>query len=144
MPSFSLTVAHRPVRVGLLVRAGSADDFVEAVSVCTSLWGGLHNPILPVSETGENPWIETIVRRFQVDVLAPASDSSAFSEITEGLNHLRWPFPVNEEQPLLSELGRRRSGLLLGRHSAPSLALLGQGVATRLRDSCPAAGLPAY
>jgi len=76
MPSFSMTVAHRPVRVGLLVRAKSAEDFIEAVSVCTGLWGGLHNPILPVS-AGESPWIETIVRRFQVDVLASASDSSS-------------------------------------------------------------------
>lgn len=105
MPSFSLTVTHRPVRVGLLVRARSADDFIEAVSVCTSLWGGLHNPILPVSETAENPWIETIVRRFQVDVLASASDSSGFSKIKERFDHLPWPYLMTGEQPLLSELG---------------------------------------
>lgn len=105
MPSLSLTVAHRPVRVGFLVRAKSADDFVDAVSVCTSLWGGLHNPILPVSQAGESPWIETIVRRYQVDVLATANDSSAFSEIKEELDHVRWPYMMAGEQPLLSELG---------------------------------------
>src|SRR6266508_1425989 len=104
MPSFSMTVAHRPVRVGLLVRAKSAEDFIEAVSVCTGLWGGLHNPILPVS-AGESPWIETIVRRFQVDVLASASDSSAFSEIKDELTHLQGPYSMTWKHPLLSELG---------------------------------------
>lgn len=105
MPSFSLTVAHRPVRVGLLVRAKSADDFLEAVGVSTSLWGGLHNPILPVVETGESPWIETIVRRYQVDVLASPTDPTAFSEIKERLGHVHWPYMMGGEQPLLSELG---------------------------------------
>lgn len=105
MPSFSLTVAHRPVRVGFLVRAKSADDFVEAVSVCTSLWGGLHNPILPVSGD-ESPWIETIVRRFLVDVLASASDPSAFSEIKDEFKHLQGPYSMTWKQPfLLSEMG---------------------------------------
>lgn len=105
MPSFSLTVAHRPVRVGLLVRAKSAEDFLEAVSVSTSLWGGLHNPILPVAETGESPWIETIVRRYQVDVLASPSDPTAFSDIKARLGHVPWPYMMGGGQPLLSELG---------------------------------------
>jgi hypothetical protein len=105
MPSFSLTVAHRPLRVGFLVRAKSTEDFVDAVGVCTSLWGGLHNPILPVLDAGESPWIETIVRRYQVDVLASGSDLLAFHEITKLYGHLQWPYTMNVDQPLLSELG---------------------------------------
>jgi hypothetical protein len=104
MPSFSLTIAHRPVRVGLLVRAKSTEDFVEAVSVCTSLWGGLHNPILPVA-SDESPWIETIVRRYLVDVLVSASDLSAFSEVKDSFKHLLGPYSMTWKHPLLSEMG---------------------------------------
>lgn len=105
MPSFSLTVAHRPVRVGFLIRSGSSEDFLDAVSVSTSLWGGLYNPILPVAETGESPWIETIIRRYQIDVLVSASNPAAFSEVKDRFQHVPWPSMMGGEHPLLSELG---------------------------------------
>lgn len=105
MPSISLSIAHRPVRVGFLVRAGSVSDFMDAVAVSTSLWGGLYNPILPVPEKGDAPWIETIVRRYQVDLLASASDPTAFQDVKEKFDHLSWPYFMSGEQPLLAELG---------------------------------------
>jgi hypothetical protein len=105
MPSLSLSVAHRPVRLGFLVRAGSEGDFLQAVEVSTSLWGGLYNPILPVPDKGDAAWIETIVRRYQVDLLASASDPEAFPEVKEKFEHLSWPSLLFGEQPLLSELG---------------------------------------
>jgi hypothetical protein len=35
MPSLSLSIAHRPVRVGFVVRARSASDFLDAVEALT-------------------------------------------------------------------------------------------------------------
>lgn len=47
-----LNVDIRPVRAGYVVRTDSKDDFVRAVGFASSRWGGIQEPIVPVSATG--------------------------------------------------------------------------------------------
>lgn len=48
MPTSSLHVSYRPVRVGFLVRPDVMDDFIRAVEWASAIWGGIFSPILPL------------------------------------------------------------------------------------------------
>ncbi len=102
MPSLNVSVAYRPLRIGFLIRSSSIEDFLYAVAVNTSLWGGLHNPILPVPEEGDFPsWIEVVIRRFQVDVLMPVTNTEPISNIVGAHRYLDSPSFYGEGNPLL-------------------------------------------
>ena len=53
MATTSLSVKYRPIKIGFLVRDGSIDDLVKAAGINTLLWGGIHNPIIPISATNK-------------------------------------------------------------------------------------------
>lgn len=75
MATTGLTIAYRPVRLGLLVRSGNLDDLVAAAGLNTMLAGGIYNPLLPVG--ADNELAKDLIRLFNVDVLhAVTSDPS--------------------------------------------------------------------
>ena len=75
MSTTNITVRHRPTRIGLLVRPGKLGDVERAARICTLLWGGIHNPIIPVSTNDANARL--LVRQFQVVVLFAVAESDA-------------------------------------------------------------------
>lgn len=66
-------VKYKPLRVGFLVREGHIEDIVEAAGINSILWGGIHNPIIPISE-GDNKFAEQLLDLFSVDILYSVSD----------------------------------------------------------------------
>jgi hypothetical protein len=47
MPSGTLSVRLRPLRLAFIVHAGDRKSIREAIEISSFLWGGLYNPIIP-------------------------------------------------------------------------------------------------
>ena len=72
-------VRYSPVRIGFLVRNGRIDDLVRAAELNTIVWGGIFNPLIPVSPNADSI-SDDLIAAFQVDVLcsvvsAPETDA---------------------------------------------------------------------
>lgn len=68
--SFSgATIKYKPLRIGFLVRDGLIEDLVKAAGINSLLWGGIYNPIIPVSATGDNAFAKQLINLFSVDIL---------------------------------------------------------------------------
>ena len=50
MGSVEIRVTYRPIRIGFLVRDGQVEDVVAASKLAVLFWGGIYNPIIPVSQ----------------------------------------------------------------------------------------------
>jgi hypothetical protein len=103
MPNISLSLAVRPVRPGLLIRAGEFDDFERAVGICTSLWDGQFAPIIPVGELADDS-LDRLVREFAVDVLVAVTQTDATTAVISRHRHLHWEAWPPEE-PLVIDTG---------------------------------------
>lgn len=82
MATANFTTQHRPVRIGLLVRAGELADLEAAASISLLLWGGLHNPIIPIRSKIDAASDE-LVHAFRVDVLYPVHEAPTIKEFAE-------------------------------------------------------------
>lgn len=56
MSELSANIKLRPVRVGLLVRPTDSKSVRRFMQVCTCLWGGMYNPIIPVFRNAPSEW----------------------------------------------------------------------------------------
>jgi hypothetical protein len=90
MSTTNITVRHRPTRIGLLVRPDELGDVQQAARICTLLWGGIHNPIIPVSAK-DDVNARRQVKQFQVDVLLPVAESDAIKGFLESYPYLMNP-----------------------------------------------------
>jgi hypothetical protein len=83
-----LNVHVRPVRAAYLVRNRNAADLRAAISEASTRWGGMQEPILPVSPTGRlRPWFRQLHDLLRPDILveiAPLTDH-ARSRVTAEL-----------------------------------------------------------
>jgi hypothetical protein len=73
MTTLSASVRLRPTRIGFLVRP---DDFAalrQVMQVCTCLWGGVYNPIIPVCAALPEAWRDPPFRELSGRVMVPAS-----------------------------------------------------------------------
>ncbi len=89
MASINLSIKYRPVRTGFLVRDGSIDDLVKAAGINTLLWGGIYNPIIPVST--DSKFAERLMNLFSVDVLFPVSHTKEIDDLIKKYPFLRDP-----------------------------------------------------
>lgn len=89
MASLVLRVAYRPLRIGFLVRNGEIQDILEAVKLNTVLWGGMRNPLIPITADSDSG--RQLVKLFRVDVLYPVTDSTELHAFLEFHPHLSWP-----------------------------------------------------
>lgn len=89
MASISLSVKYRPVKIGFLVRDGSIEDLVKSAGINTLLWGGIYNPIIPVSK--DIKFAEQLINLFSVDVLFPVSHTNEIDELMKKYPLLRDP-----------------------------------------------------
>jgi hypothetical protein len=48
----------RPTRIGFLVRPNDLATIRQVMQVCTCLWGGFYNPIIPVCDVLPDVWLE--------------------------------------------------------------------------------------
>src|SRR6266404_5835887 len=56
MTTLSASLLLRPTRIGFLVDPAEADSLRRVFQVCTCLWGGAYNPIIPVCSTIPDCW----------------------------------------------------------------------------------------
>ncbi|WP_448590307.1 hypothetical protein, partial [Thermodesulfobium sp.] len=89
MASINLSIKYRPVRIGFLVRDGSIDDLVKAAGINTLLWGGIYNPIIPVSTNSK--FAEQLMNLFSVDILFPISHTKEIDDLIKKYSFLRVP-----------------------------------------------------
>jgi hypothetical protein len=89
MPTTTLRIAYRPIRIGFLVRAGVLDDVVDAARFNTLVWGGICNPIIALDEEGTAA--ERLVQAFKVDGLVALVANERLEAFIESHPHLKWP-----------------------------------------------------
>lgn len=90
MATTTLSVKYRPLKIGFLVRDGSVEDLVDAAGINTLLWGGIHNPIIPISSTNKD-YCSQLIKLFSVDVLFAVSHTAEIDEIIKNNPFLRDP-----------------------------------------------------
>src|SRR5215470_14432618 len=89
MATTNITVKHRPNRIGFLVRPGELKDIERAAEICTLLWGGIRNPIIPVAAADDHN-ADELLKAFQLDVLFPVAETDAISGFIA-----RYPYHLN-------------------------------------------------
>ncbi|MDA0168378.1 zinc-ribbon domain-containing protein [Solirubrobacter taibaiensis] len=89
MPTANVRVAHRPVRIGFLVRRSQAADVAQAAELATLLWGGFHDPIITVDDNRDR--VDHLIAQFQVDALVAVADDDQLRDVANAHPHLDWP-----------------------------------------------------
>ncbi|MGE0175376.1 MAG: hypothetical protein AB7T49_21510 [Oligoflexales bacterium] len=56
MTEISATIRLRPTRIGFLVRPTDMASILKIMRICTCLWGGIYNPIIPVFKRPPEAW----------------------------------------------------------------------------------------
>lgn len=56
MLDLSVDVKLRPTRIGLLVKPKDKKSVRRFMQICTCLWGGMYNPMIPVFRKGPAEW----------------------------------------------------------------------------------------
>ena len=56
MPSLNADLKLRPTRIGFLVRPSDLPNLRKVFQICSCLWGGMYNPIIPVSRSLPAAW----------------------------------------------------------------------------------------
>src|ERR1700761_3797382 len=90
MSTLSASLRLRPTRIGFLVQPNDLRAVREIMQVCTCLWGGIYNPIIPVSSILPDAWrdpplpeisgralAEGYIRFFEPDVFVETCDGLA-------------------------------------------------------------------
>src|SRR5712692_5024201 len=90
MATKNLSIRYRPVRIGFVVPAGSIEDLVVAAGLNTMLYGGIYNPILPVSS--DHSFAESLKSLFNVDVLQATTQNEEIDEFLKANAWLRSPY----------------------------------------------------
>jgi hypothetical protein len=114
---FTVRLALRPLRVGLVVKHGDFGALWKAVRYNTCLWGGLHNPIIPVGDGDldkpkrlmDRPLSSYLPRTFDVDLLHDLSGAEVTGAYVARHEHLKWPLG----QELVSDEGTEHEHLTL-------------------------------
>src|SRR6266436_361217 len=108
MGTRNLRLRYRPIRIGWCVRDGSIEDFRRVLKLTHTLWGGPHNPIVPVG--GKLP-AKKIVELYRVDALYPAVEDDSLRSFVDKFPHLRWPF--FEKELFVAGMGGQKVATLL-------------------------------
>jgi hypothetical protein len=108
MSTINYTVRHRPVRIGFLVRPGDVSDLEKTAALCCLLWGGLHNPIIPVA-TETDGSADELVRTFQVDAVGQSGEIDKFRRAVSSAEK-PLAAPRSAVAARLTKLVRRRLG----------------------------------
>jgi len=93
MATTSISISYRPVKIGFLVREDHIEDVVKAAEINTLLWGGIYNPIIPVSTNEESA--EKMINLFSVDILYPVEHTKEISGLLNKYQFLRVSYIPN-------------------------------------------------
>jgi len=90
MSTINLSIKYRPVKIGFLVQFGDINAMVKAAGINNLLWGGIHNPIIPVSK--DTTYAEKLIRLFSVDVLCPINHTVPINNLIKKYRFLKLPY----------------------------------------------------
>lgn len=106
MTSLSAHVRLRPTRIGFLVDPTDLTAVRQIMNVCSCLWGGVYNPIIPVCKEIPLEWDNAPLRNPSIESLAKGYikffEPDVFIEATTGLSENLDITPVD------LELGHKR------------------------------------
>lgn len=80
---------YRPLKIGFLVEDGSIEDLIKAAKINTLLWGGIHNPIIPVAS--DTSHAEHLISVAPIDVLYPIKNTSNIEQVLKKFPFLKAP-----------------------------------------------------
>ncbi|MBI3825622.1 MAG: hypothetical protein HY294_06485 [Candidatus Rokubacteria bacterium] len=89
MPTTSLTVRYRPLRIGFVVQPGDVGALVKIATLNSLLWGGIYNPILPAGQ--DSSLLKQLIELFSVDLLTPVGETAAIKAVLDSYPYLRTP-----------------------------------------------------
>jgi len=92
METIRVDITYRPIRVAWVIEA-DIDEFREAATLSSTLWGGHFNPIV-IAKNAEEAGL--LIDLFRVDMIYPISDSEPAMQIQEGFSHLIRPYFHNQ------------------------------------------------
>lgn len=95
MATSTFSVGYRPIKIGFLVREGKVEDIVKACELNTLLWGGIYNPLIPVSEDVD--FAKQLIRLFNVDILFAISNTPEIEALLKEYEYLKSPHYFNRE-----------------------------------------------
>jgi len=82
-------VKYRPVRIGFIVRYGYIEDIIFASKINTLLWGGIYNPIIPVSD--DFTFSNQLIKLFNVETLFPVYLTEEINIFLKNYEYLKSP-----------------------------------------------------
>ncbi|MBI2066818.1 MAG: hypothetical protein HYT77_02230 [Deltaproteobacteria bacterium] len=86
--SLSIRVEYRPIKIGWCVHEGNFQELEEAMRFSHTLWGGRHNPIIPISDL---TFARKLINTFRVDALYPMRSDPEMEKFIGQFPHLPWP-----------------------------------------------------
>ena len=89
MATTSLQVYYRPIRIGFLIRENNLNDLKYATSINCSIWGGVYNPLIPISNNEK--LVDNLIHLFKCDVLYPVCDQKDVIDVFNKYSWLKWP-----------------------------------------------------
>jgi hypothetical protein len=90
------SIKYKTLRVGFLVREGYVEDLVNAAGINSVLWGGIHNPILPISN-GNNSFAKQLMELYSVDILYAIVETPEIQSFKNEYPFLRDPAYLAEK-----------------------------------------------
>jgi len=89
MASVNLLIKYRPVKIGFLVRDSSVEDLVKAAGINTLFWGGIYNPLIPVSINSK--FAEQLIDLFFCRCIFPDNPYKKINDLINKYPFLRVP-----------------------------------------------------
>jgi hypothetical protein len=83
------SIKYKPLRVGFLARSGHLEDLRKAAGMNSLLWGGIYNPIIPVTSGNTTTFAEQLIDLFSVDLLYPLGPAPEIDALMEKYRFLR-------------------------------------------------------
>lgn len=94
----------------MLVRENELDDLIRSAEICSLLWGGIYNPIIPMNAENNEAAIK-LLQLYQVDALYPVSASVEILSFIKSHSYLNTS-PFTSTNGLLTEDWRTKKNEL--------------------------------
>lgn len=86
--TLNLRIQYRPIKIGWCVHAGNFQGLEEAIRLSHTLWGGRHNPIIPIDDLN---LARRLINTFRVDALYPIKSDEETKKFIGQFHNLPWP-----------------------------------------------------
>lgn len=88
--TLNIRIKYRPIKIGWCVHWGNFQELDEAIRLSHTLWGGRHNPIIPIDADDPN-YARKLINTFRLDALYPVKHDPETEKFIGQFPHLPWP-----------------------------------------------------